>query len=204
MSDLSIFTDSGKTLIASGLKSVLSGRKAAGPCAAAIIAAENPAAAMTAFFQGCRGEYLAAKRDGAKVKSTDLGKAWKLVRDAMSYHFGNAGFRATWPNWASGEGSATLMTKKEAAEAAKTAAIARNDADAAALAQYENDRSAAETAALREKGPTDLATDLAAVIRAWSDSTADHMAVFSSLASALGFADKVPAAKLAEAAEAAA
>jgi len=189
------FASAGKTLITAGVKTVLSGRKAAGPTAAAILAADNSDTAMLALFNGCRGEYLAARRDGAKTKATDLGKAWKLVKDSLAYHLDNAGYRATWPNWASGDGSCELLTKADAKDMAKAKAAARAEADAAALAQYETDRAAAETTALREKGPADLAADLANIIRTWSDNTAEHAAVLSILSESFAAASKPAASK---------
>jgi hypothetical protein len=169
MSNLTAYTDQATKLMASSTRSIEAARKSSAAIVADIISDPDSASAMEAFFKGARGSYLAFRREGAKLKATTQGKAWKLLREAMDHHFANAGFKATWPNWASGDGAATLTTKADASAKAKADASARAERDAAQLAEHEAEQATAELTALRELGPTDLALSLASTLSAWSD-----------------------------------
>jgi hypothetical protein len=169
MSNLTSYTDYATKLMASSTRSIEQARKGSSAIVSEIISDPDSAGAMEAFFKGARGSYLAFRRDGAKLKATTQGKAWKLLREAMDHHFANAGFKATWPNWASGDGAATLATKADASAKAKADASARAERDAAQLAEHETEQATAELAALRELGPADLALSLASTLSQWSN-----------------------------------
>lgn len=163
------FASAARDQLTKAVTDLLGARRRAQQTALAVISSSDPSAAMATFFASARGEYLASRRDGRKSEATLQGKAWNTVKSAMAYHFDAKGYRASWPNWASGEGSCRIDTKADAREIAKGAKADRDARDAEQLAQFQSDRAAAELAELRGLTPAQLADRLTGLVRTWSD-----------------------------------
>lgn len=133
--------------------------------AATIIACDDVADAMGVFFEQSQQPYLAAKASKAKAKATVMGSAWKRLREAMHYHFDQAGLVEKWPNWASGNGSCSVETKADVAADNKTKRETKAEREALALAAEQQAEQDAEIKRLQALDVDGLALELTSAIQ---------------------------------------
>lgn len=148
--------------------------KKAKPLADAIIEAPESDRSALAHqsFLAARGEVVAAKISNAKDRARALSKAWNRIVDALRYHLGKADLAVTFANLASGEGETIVQTTAEAGIERKAKKLARDDADAQALEAFQAERAQAELGALRAMSADDMASQIVAMLDAWSDNAA--------------------------------
>jgi hypothetical protein len=166
MADLTAFVETRVAVIMDDLKSERDGLKTkSADIAQAIIAC--PEMAMICF-DGFRGRYLDAKAAKNKTESTGIGKDWKRFQDAMYYHFGVAGYRATWPKLIDGSGEFTLVAIDEARKTEKAKRVAQEEKDKADRAKFIANQETSILEAWRALGPIDVARELAEKLANWS------------------------------------
>ena len=153
--------------------------KRAAPIVESILASDDPAETARLVFLRARGPYLMAKKSGAKEKASALGRAWNRSKTLLDHHAKQAGYKIQWPNWATGEGDVTVTALDVARAAEKAKKIARDAADAEAIALSESDMQAARVTAIRALGPDDLAEQIADTIRTWGGNPADVLAALA-------------------------
>jgi hypothetical protein len=144
------------------------------PLAEAILNSSESLMSDTAdeIFSACRGEYLAAKRDGKSAHMRVISAAWNRISTGIRSHLADAGYSISFPNLRSGNGETQVITKQEASDARKSAKAEQAERDAADLATAAAQQQQQQIDALLALTPNELVANLNATLQTWAQDDA--------------------------------